>query len=408
MGQYCEMNCKISPLLLFCTAVACVGASMSIGGYGIYVPLLVILMIIYLWNNIKAVNQNLSIFLIQLYTAYVFVFVVCSFFNGDGNEGRNSLIINYAVCIFIFLILGQSVRSWRAIDQIIGVLIFILIFDCLITIAQYYNLTIGWSLWFFINGTDSKFAEIAENISASQVIGQSFIFCPGIFSSQVLNGYIVSSLGALALFRSLNNSNVLIRISYLAVVALTFFSLFIIQQRMAFALFLIVAVTMYYKQFPRLTIVVGILMATMFVIYGLELSETTVGRLSDFNDETRDTLYTKGLEYVLTHILTGGRLAFSEQMNLSVHNIFLNAFMYGGILGGALIMIIYFKMCFRSFRLILKNYNNHINPASALAYSLLIYNLISLTHNNSLLTGDPIIWVLYALMMQTYNIKDER
>ena len=146
----------------------------------------------------------------------------------------------------------------------------------------------------------------------------------------------------------------------------------------------------------------------MYSIYGLELSETTVGRFSDLNDDTRDTLYTQGWEYVLAHLWTGGRLAFSEQMNLSVHNIFLNAFMYGGLFGGILIIIIYFKMCLGCLRLIFKNYVNNINPSSALAYSLLIYNLISLTHNNSLLTGDPIIWVLYALMMQTYNIKDER
>lgn len=408
MGHCSELNSKISPLLLFCTAIACVGASMSIGGYGIYVPLLAVLINIYLWNIVKKHNQKLDTNLIQLYIAYVFIFVLCTFFNGDGNVGRNSLITNYAVCIFIFLILGQTVKSWQAIDQIIGVFIFILIFNCLITIAQYYNYAIGWSLWFFINGTDAKFAEIAENISGSQIIGESFVFCPGIFSSQVLNGYFVSSLGVFGLLGSLNKTKAISRILYLTVTALTFFSLFIIQQRMAFILFLIIAGIIYYKRFPLLTIIVGVFIAIMYSIYGLELNETTIGRFSDLNDDTRDTLYTQGWEYVLAHLWTGGRLAFSEQMNLSVHNIFLNAFMYGGLFGGILIIIIYFKMCLGCLRLIFKNYVNNINPSSALAYSLLIYNLISLTHNNSLLTGDPIIWVLYALMMQTYNIKDER
>lgn len=79
--------------------------------------------------------------------------------------------------------------------------------------------------------------------------------------------------------------------------------------------------------------------------------------------------------------------------------------MYGGVFGAAIIITIYMRMCVSSIKPILKSLKNGITESVAFAYALLIYNIISLTHNNSLLTGDPIIWVLYGLMLLSLKFE---
>lgn len=400
----------LSYLLLFVIALICIGGSMSIGNYGVYLPIFLLVSIMFLWNLIKKRKNYLPTTLISIYAFYVLIFWVCTLFNGDDDLQRVSLTINYAISIIIYVLLSQQVKTVKSINQIINLLIFILFVNCIITLAQYYNVTASWGIWYLLNDVETiKQSQLIEKMATgSQEVGQGYLFCPGIFPTQVYNGYIVSSLGIFTLYKSIRSAKLLPRIYYYMVLAIVVYSLFVIQQRAAFILFIGACSVVFYSRYKLLTILLLISFILVFCFSNYEVSEDKIGRFANMEDETRERLYATGIDYILNHMVFGGRKNYVNINNLSVHNIFLNAFLYGGILGAILIIAIYCKMIFSSVKIILKNIYQQITPTTAFAYALLIYNLISLTHNNSLLTGDPLIWILYALMLisvKRYNVS---
>lgn len=400
---------KILPIVY--VAIASFGITISVAGYGLFVLLLLVLVMQTILDIAKKRTRQIQVFDIKLYIVYIVLFYICSFFNGDGDFGRNSLIISYLVCVLIYFAISKGIKTQCEINNILDVFLVLLIADCIITILQYNNSSLGWSVWYFFNdATTVKQAGMIEGMeSGSQVLGKNYLFCPGIFPSQVYNGCIVGSLSVIALYKLYSARTWLYKLFYVLLLLIIIYSMVVIQQRMAFFLFIIAFATILYTKDKLLIISVVILLLLIYLLTGLEFGEEQLGRLVDMEDKNRQHLYSEGFDYIFSHLWVGGRQEFRAINRLSVHNVFLNAFMYGGIFGAAMIITIYMRMCVYSIKLIIKSLKVGINESVILAYALLIYNIISLTHNNSLLTGDPIIWVLYGLMLLSLKFeKNER
>ena len=399
-----------NPFPIILVAIATFGMTVSVSGYGIFVYLLIVLILQSGIDLQKKLPQQIDTTDTWLYFYYAIIFFICTLFNGDGDIGRNSLIANYMVCILVFSVISREFKSKAAIDKMANVLWVMALLDCTVTIMQYHNNTLGWGIWYFFN--DAKTVEqsgIIDSLDAgSQILGRNHLFCPGIFPSQVYNGYMVGALSAIALYKLQNAKTLLQRLTGMLSLLLIAYSLVVIQQRMAFFLFIFVFVAMMYSRSKLMTWLIAVGLLAVYLLYGIDVGENQLGRLVDLEDKTREHLYSNGIDYVFSHFWVGGRQEFMVQNSLSVHNIFLNAFMYGGILGAALIIAIYLRMCIASVKVIVKSFSDRITRPVGFAYALLIYNLISLTHNNSLLTGDPIIWVLYALMLLSLKYEKQQ
>lgn len=386
-------------LTLLC--IALIGATISIGQYGVYVPLLVVLFLRYIYDIIRHRKGLLSTADVCMYIAYVVIFYICTLLNGDGANGRNSLLVSYAISIISFLLISKEIRSEGTITIFVWVLIGIVIINCIITIMQYYNIPMSWSVWYFFNDAKTTFTTyVVDNMhSGAQLLGKSKVFCPGIFPSSVNNGYFVASLGVLCFYPQFSKKRSVGKLIQGLLVLIILVTLLMIQQRMAFFLFLGVTCVINFERHTVVTVFTIILAAIVFELVDMQLDEGVIGRLANTEDKIRETLYETGIEYVMTHLLVGGRVGYESINEHSAHNIFLNAIMYGGLFGGIMIVVIYFRMCYKAVCVVIKKFNCRRNLSVAFAYSLIIYNLISLTHNNSLLTGDPIIWILYAMML---------
>lgn len=388
-------------------ALVSFGSTVSIGRFGLYVFLFLVLVLQAVSDLINGRRIQIQTTDSRLYIGYIIIFYICSLFNGDADYGINSILVNYLLCLLIYSIISKDITSKIQINRTANVLLILMLLNCLVTISQYYNVPTSWGIWYFFNDADTvkQAAIINEMTAGSQMIGKDYLFCPGIFPSQVYNGYIVGSLSAIAIFKLYNAKTVkqrIIGLLYLAVIA---YSLIIIQQRMAFLLFIAAWIVMMFTKNKTLTLILAFSLLILYLSYGFGIGEEQIGRLADLGDKTREHLYTGGIEYITNHLLEGGRKEFSELYSLSVHNVFLNAFIYGGIFGAILIIIIYIRMCVKSIVIIFKNMNRQLPMTVMFAYALLIYNIISMTHNNSLLTGEPIIWVLYALMLLSLKIE---
>ena len=396
---------KVLPIVY--VAIASFGVTISISGYGLFVLLLLVLVMQTILDLAKRQTCQIQIFDIRLYIVYIVLFYLCSFFNGDGDFGRNSLLISYLVCVLIYFTISKGIKRQCEINSILNVFLVLLMADCIITILQYNNSPLGWSIWYFFNdATTVKQAGMIEGMeTGSQVLGKNYLFCPGIFPSQVYNGYIVGSLSVIALYKLYRARTWYCKVFCALLVLVIIYSMVVIQQRMAFFLFIIAFATILYAKDRIFTISVVISLLIVYFLIGLEFGEEQLGRLVDMEDKNRQHLYSEGFDYIFSHLWVGGRQEFRAINRLSVHNVFLNAFMYGGIFGAAMIITIYMRMCASSIKLIIKGIKGKIKESVIFAYALLIYNIISLTHNNSLLTGDPIIWVLYGLMLLSLKFE---
>lgn len=390
-------------IILLFTLIASIGSSFSIGKYGIFVPLFVLLSIQFIWQTISTKKIALGKTDIILYLVYIIVFWICSLNNGDGNSGRTVLTINYLICILMYIMYARSICSQKIIENIIKLFIIVLLFDCIVTIAQYYNNHISWAIWYMFNDAETvQQSELINDLTSdSQEIGTGYIFCPGIFPSQVYNGYIVASIGMLVSYFSFHTAKRIInKRNAIVTLIITVYTLFVIQQRMAFALFVIALCLMFYTKHKIFSIILATFLFIIFISYGIDFNNETLGRFADFEDNIREKIYRDGIEYISQHLGFGGRIGYLKMNQHSIHNVFMNAFLYGGATGAILISIIYFRMCFKCITIIIQYYNNPTARLSIpIAYALLTYNLISLIHNNSLLTGDPIIWILYSLLL---------
>lgn len=382
---------------------------MSIGSLGVYVPLLFLVASQYWINRLWNYKNILPTTNIKLYIAYIVVFLLCSAMNGDGNYGLNSLLIGYLLCIFSYCILGQMIKSLKVIKVLVYALIIVLIIDIAITLLQYYNISIGWTIWYIFNNAETVKQSIAiEQLSfGAQELGNDKLFCPGLFPSIVYNGYMVSTLGILILYMISSTHRTFFRVIYYGLLLITIFALLFIQQRAAFFLFIFLIFIVNYSKHKSLTILCTVLLILAYLSFNVGINEDTIGRLADTEDSQRERLYQTGIEYILQNIIWGGRMRYAEINGLSAHNVIINSFLYGGFIGALLILTIFTRMSIKSLKIIKRNFKKKLSLSATLAYSLLIYNLISLTHNNSLLTGDPIIWILYALMLLSYKFENE-
>lgn len=396
-------------LILF-IIVGTIGGSYSIGQYGIFVILLLLLVYRTFYYYRKHFTIELSLIDIKLYSIYIIVFYICTLFNGDNDFGRNSLIINYLICILIYIIIGYEIPSKTKIKYIIYCLIGIALVDALISIAQFHNWAFAWGIWYAFNDAQTvKQAILIESMgNIDQAISFRNTFCPGIFPSSVYNGYIISALGFMSILNYNNAHNLKSKIINSIIVVIICYALFIVQQRMAFYVFMAASCFYFYSKNKTLFAIILVAGIWYFITYGLDFDTDSIGRLAETQDKSREHLYNVAIEYVKNHLWVGGRKDFITISRLSAHNIILNAFMYGGVIGALFIIIIYYRMCVICVKQIINSINYEVSfSILAFAYSLLIYNLISLTHNNSLLTGEPIIWILYALLLVSIKYEKE-
>ena len=156
----------------------------------------------------------------------------------------------------------------------------------------------------------------------------------------------------------------------------------------------------------RLAFIVG---AVFGVYYFLAYTSSSEMRYSQgMQDTTRRTILREAWNYLLGHPIFGGRFYSQAHGLRPPHNLFFNAWLYGGILGLLLIIRITIKQVVlvakqtigKSF---LDNYSKTIFGLAFLAY---VAN--SMVHNQSIVTGDAVYWILFgAFLVQSVFVLSE-
>jgi O-antigen ligase len=107
----------------------------------------------------------------------------------------------------------------------------------------------------------------------------------------------------------------------------------------------------------------------------------------------------------MSHPILGGPILYSSLYpDMPPHNYFLTAFINSGLVGGFVATILYFWVVRDSIKILLRP-----NPSGALllatAAGVMIYSVNSLFHNQSIISGDTLFFILYPLMKKVDIIE---
>jgi O-antigen ligase len=372
----------------------------------IYVSLLVFLIFIFKSTTFNRKKE------ILLYALFIFFYWLALNVNGEISEVDfvKRLLGSYLICFIAFYVLYKSIISQADINKIVIFLVFIGVLNGVVSTLQFNGNSAAY-LWATIL-TPTELLE--ERIEVYQRAGSGLgIGVIGLFGGIVKNGYLSAAFALLSLYMIVLSKNFFYKTTFVVISLFLFYSVFLTQQRIVTFLSLIIYLYFYYRYFNlryiSLLFVFSMLGLSMLYFYNIVLESDSLGRLSNLEDEHRETLYAKSFQFVIDNFLFGGQIRaanYLESAGLvnSAHNFVLNAFIYSGVFGAVFVIILFGRMLRKSVNAILGK-NAYQNPSFFIGIALIVYLLNSLTHNSSLVSGDEFIWILFAMLVKSQSIE---
>lgn len=338
----------------------------------------------------------------RLYVCFVFVFLISSMLTGHVGQFLNTFFRFYFPAYVGLRATHICMEDDNSFSKYILALLLLLgLFDVAVTYSQF-TLNASWYepiRNFFQFAVDEDFEEFVG--SRTWLTTKSLAY--GVFASAAMNGYYLCLFCLLSVYPYLATK----KIWYLILPFIFLAGLFICQERSPLYLSVLLLGYLIIKSMPslspgkRLLILIGIVV--VFAV-GLEnvinISEQYGMRFTERGlDGTGRTEIHEGFwEYIGSNPLFPNYYDLLEKGNRAPHNLFLNALVYGGPISFILIMSILVIQSKRALQIIknTNNTNNYLTVAFTLGW--IIFTANSLVHNRSIVTGELILWVLWAIM----------
>ena len=337
--------------------------------------------------------------LFNIYMIFIFIFGITSFYYGYFDHFMHDVLAyyipSYIVCWSTYILISKN----NSIDSLITTLILIGIFNGFVTIGQYFNNPIAFSVPLLLEVSGHEgIIDILLNTLNTDTNNFSLY---GIFGP-VSNGYFSSvvSVLILAYLSKWNKSIVLIVWIFLL------FSLFCVQQRTAFVVGVFGSLYLFVKQYDTLStlnkicVLLIVLLSIIFILNTLDISQMFQdSRYKDFSLGSREQIYAQSIRYIETNLFTANYYHYASIFVMPPHNLFYNMLVYGTLLGAIPLIIVFLTLLKKAMTNVFTVINNCNTTLIALSISFVVYNLNSLTHNASIVTGDILFWLLSTPIM---------
>lgn len=366
-----------------------------------------VVMMAYLIINYRRSKQKLPNSFIYFYLAFIILMGIAMGANGEFNEfGYVKTVLSYhLVSIVAYYATGYFNTTRKRINITISVLGIIMLATSIVTILQYFNHPAGWVIGNMFGKLDISHEERIENIE-DILLGSSLAY--GIMQHSFTNAMNISVLGVLSFCNIIRPQKLVFKILNIAICMIGLTACFMTQQRSAFYMMVVAYIICMFGCFRKQFVLAAIILVPI-MYYCVDLNslfnEDNIGRLALENtklDNTREKLWSNASDFISDNILWGGPVAY-ESLNdgLASHNFFFNAFIYGGLLGGVVVIILFFKIL---AMLIIKfinmlRFRNLRQPRFFCVVALIIYLIQGLFHNESLVTGSAVLMLLLALVL---------
>ena len=332
---------------------------------------------------------------LRYYIIFLFFFGISSFITGYEVDFLNKLFGTYLPIIAAYTATCILIQKYNGTTILVWLFVCIGILDAIVTIGQFLHLAYVneiYSLFGFTN--DEEFVD--KMLRRDDLSGFTI---HGLFAG-VSNGYFLSATTLLVLYNKKCNSiinlglwMIMISASFLAQERTGFYLAFIFS---IFIMSRIVSTKGSNKM--RWAISLSIIMIAIILLssYGELLLSSDFRYAKGFDMQNRDIARSSTLDYLLQNPL-GGIGDYMSKGNIPPHNIIYNAILYGGIIGGVIIIILLILQMLKIFPYLYKT-NKLENSEWMFIFGLMYfdYTLNSLFHNSSIVTGAFLFFVWWG------------
>lgn len=332
----------------------------------------------------------------SLYLCFIFLYIVSSAVSSDLGSALKNTIAYYFVCYVAYQATKCIILKYRAGEIIVKTLLYIGIIDAIVTIGQFFGNPLAYAMFEAIKPKGISGDMLEYFASSGTMTG---IVLPGLVGG-VANGYLLSGVCALAFY----DKNSEIKLRNIALVLFLLAALFMVQERSGIAVGVLIVVMLLVKYLNyRFNIWVLLsLIATIFFVFPV-LVDFLLSEQSKFvyigrSFESRFVFVEQTFEF-LRNNPWGSIYEYRRIYEFPPHNVFLNSFVYAGVLGAPFIIVLIILQLAKVVSLLFKKLSVNLQQVLLLGCVYISYTFNSMFHNASLVTGDPIFWIAWAFIL---------
>lgn len=343
---------------------------------------------------------------LKWYFGFLFFYTFIEVATGYSSYIFPKLLGTYLACISLYLATKIMIEKYETGSYIIYTLVALGFINAIEVIGQYFGSPLAIALPQILHMPMSE-----EDIELFVNSEPPLRYVAGLMGI-VNSGYFLSATSILALYNQKSNISIFNWFAF----AVIFLALFLVQERSGFifgsmcvCLFLII----YSSQNKRTQITTTFI----FIIASLFISEYLLEHVSledmrytsaGLDDPRRIDNALKALKWIISYP-AGGANYFYKFGGYYPHNFFLNAFLYGGFIGGSILIGILFMQILKIGRIIYSylKFGNYSPLILVCSLAYLCYTLNSFLHNYSLVFGGEMIFLLWAMIGSLYNVENK-
>lgn len=343
------------------------------------------------------------------YLLFIFCFGFSSLWTYFLSDFLKFLLAYFFVAYVAYWATMILIKKYNGTTVLVNTFVVFGLLNALTTIGQFFEIDIFNRIPEIMRiNVSEDFFELAEE--TDEFVGRSL---PGLFSAAVQNGYFGMTATLLALWYQ-NKRFSLIRLIPWGICMI---GLYVTQQRAPFFITSALSFFILFKVLGkerdgltpilRLAFVVGIILGVFF-LWGY-ISSSEIRYVQGFQDRSRSGIIRKVMEYLSQHVLFGGRFHSQSLGIRPPHNLFLNAWLYGGVLGFIAVAVITVKQVVAVVKQVLSEnaMDEYEYVSTILGLTFLAYTGNAMVHNQSIVTGDSVIWILWGAFISQVTLDDE-
>lgn len=341
------------------------------------------------------------------FCVFLFFSALGSIVTGYAAAFFSKLLGTYLAAIVMYMSTRVVIKKYDGSRWVLVAVLAVAALNALVAIGQFYGNAIATFL------PEALHIDMEEDMLAFYENTEDFhgMYVGGLLGI-VISGYYMSGACVLSLY----NSKEEIKIYNWILFAFLFFALFLVQERAGFAaailgVFLYIGVNLVSSKNSLirlvLVFVIGVVVVSRFgsgLINFEEMRYSTVG----YTDEGRAGLASKGWRYFIDNPM-GGLDAYRAAGNRDTHSIFVNVFLYGGVFGGLVALVIIVEQLVKIIKILYQFYRNKCHSLLLITFSIASFCYIfnSFFHNASLVSGDVMIFLLWGAVNVLLEMEED-
>ena len=342
---------------------------------------------------------------IKWYFGFLFFYTLIEVLTGYSSFIFSKLLGTYLASISLYLATKIMVEKYETGTLIIYTLVVLGLLNAIEVIGQFFRSPIAQALpqLLHIHINEEELAQYENNNLSGYSIG-------GLMGA-VTSGYFLSATSILALYSKKEK----ITVTNWIIFAIIFFALFLVQERSGLFSGLLCASIFYvlfsfHNQKALFGSVFVFLFAAIIIIRYLsshisyeEMRYAAIG----LDDNRRVSIALDAIKWIIQYP-AGGASYYFKMGGHYPHNVFINAFLYGGIIGGSILIGILLSQLYKIERVLLSYFQKDSYSSLLLACSIayLCYTFNSFFHNYSLVFGGETIFLLWAMIGSLKDMED--